>query len=161
MERKTSNYLGIDWKFFYNFDLSIDIGDYEESEIKIQLVYEGIEKVVMYPKIKFRPYTNISDLSNYFYCDNKIVKFQNKRFYIFNLTKELLLKSELKSSYNIFVSMEEFFLQSLFIRLICLLLHPIFKNKKIWLFMDRPDVADDNAKHLFEYSVKQNDNIKK
>ena len=27
--------------------------------------------------------------------------------------------------------------------------------------MDRPDVADDNAKHLFEYSVKQNDNIKK
>lgn len=159
--RKTSNYLGIDWKFFYNFDLSIDIGDYEESEIKIQLVYEGIEKVVMYPKIKFRPYTNISDLSNYFYCDNKIVKFQNKRFYIFNLTKELLLKSELKSSYNIFVSMEEFFLQSLFIRLICLLLHPIFKNKKIWLFMDRPDVADDNAKHLFEYSVKQNDNIKK
>ena len=35
------------------------------------------------------------------------------------------------------------------------------KNKKIWLFNDRPLYADDNAKHLFIYSIKQEDNIKR
>ena len=35
------------------------------------------------------------------------------------------------------------------------------KNKKIWLFQDKPDVADDNAKHLFSYAIKQKDDIKK
>lgn len=35
------------------------------------------------------------------------------------------------------------------------------RNKRIWLFQDRVDVADDNAKHLFRYAVKQDDDIKK
>ena len=34
-------------------------------------------------------------------------------------------------------------------------------NRRIWLFMDRPDVADDNAEHLFKYAVRQNDDIEK
>lgn len=34
------------------------------------------------------------------------------------------------------------------------------KNKKIWLFNDRPLYADDNAKHLFLYSIEQEDTIK-
>nr|WP_243431746.1 CDP-glycerol glycerophosphotransferase family protein [Clostridium botulinum] len=36
-----------------------------------------------------------------------------------------------------------------------------FKKQNIYLFMDRIDKADDNAEHLFKYSLKQNDKIKK
>ena len=35
------------------------------------------------------------------------------------------------------------------------------KSKKIWLFNDRPLYADDNAKHLFIYSIEQEDAIKR
>ena len=35
------------------------------------------------------------------------------------------------------------------------------KNKRIWIFSDRPQFADDNAKHLFKYAINQNDNVKK
>lgn len=41
------------------------------------------------------------------------------------------------------------------------LLKPLYLNKEIWLFMDRQINADDNAEHLFKYSVEQKDNIKK
>lgn len=40
-------------------------------------------------------------------------------------------------------------------------MYPFLKNKKIWLFMDRINVADDNAKYLFSYSINQNDGIDK
>ena len=37
----------------------------------------------------------------------------------------------------------------------------VWRNERIWLFMDRRMHADDNAKCLFEYSIKQDDDIKK
>ncbi|MEK4217155.1 CDP-glycerol glycerophosphotransferase family protein [Bacillus sp. FSL L8-0222] len=40
-------------------------------------------------------------------------------------------------------------------------LHKIKKNKRIWLFMDRINKADDNAEALFEYAMQQKDGIKK
>ena len=49
----------------------------------------------------------------------------------------------------------------LLFRLIYLLIYPIYKNKRIWLFMDRQEYADDNAEHLYKYAINQKDNIKK
>jgi glycosyltransferase involved in cell wall biosynthesis/CDP-glycerol glycerophosphotransferase (TagB/SpsB family) len=37
----------------------------------------------------------------------------------------------------------------------------LFKFKPLWLFVDRPYKAEENAQVLFEYAVKQKDNIKK
>ncbi len=51
------------------------------------------------------------------------------------------------------------------LRYIYLLTYPFFKlfnrNKEIYLFEDRVDVADDNAAHLFKYAVNVKDNVKK
>lgn len=40
-------------------------------------------------------------------------------------------------------------------------LFELFKRKKIYIFMERIDKADDNAEHLFRYALKQNDGIRK
>lgn len=51
------------------------------------------------------------------------------------------------------------------LRLAYLLTYPFFRllyrNKKIYLFEDRVDVADDNSAHLFKYAVKVRDNVRK
>ena len=51
------------------------------------------------------------------------------------------------------------------LRYVYLLTYPFFRllyrNRKIYLFEDRVDVADDNAAHLFKYAVKVKDNVKK
>ena len=45
------------------------------------------------------------------------------------------------------------------IRIIYHLIYPFMRNKRIWMFMDLPDMADDNARHLFTYAQDQDKNI--
>lgn len=159
--RKKLKYLGIDWKFFYNFDLKIDIDENEEYTLKFKVIYTGDDEVDLNTEIKFRHYCRISELSNYIAKDNKIILFKNNQFQILNYSRKLRLKLELKSFLMILTSSETFFLHALFIRILYYLYYLKLRNKTIWLFFDRPDVADDNAKHLFEYAIKQDDNIDK
>lgn len=46
------------------------------------------------------------------------------------------------------------------LRIAYIFLHPIFIKRRIWIFMDLPDRADDNSFKLFKYVSKQNLNIK-
>ena len=46
-------------------------------------------------------------------------------------------------------------------RLIYLVLYPFYKNRRIWMFMDRRESADDNAEHLYNYAITQKDKIDK
>ena len=46
-------------------------------------------------------------------------------------------------------------------RIAYMLSYPFLRNKRIWFYMDRPDLADDNGMHLFKYSVDKDLEIKK
>ena len=46
-------------------------------------------------------------------------------------------------------------------RIMYMLGYPFLRNKKIWFFMDRPEVADDNGMHLFKYALNKDKEIKK
>ena len=159
--RKNIKYLGIDWKFFYNFDVKIDIDENEEYTLKFKVIYTGDNKIDFNAKIKLRDYSELSEYSNYFVKDGKIVLYENDQFQILNYSKKIMLKRELKSILTILTSFENYFLYSIFIRILYYIYSLKLRNKTIWLFIDRPEIADDNAKHLFEYSIKQDDNIDK
>ena len=70
------------------------------------------------------------------------------RFEFSSLKKMVSLKSESNAPY---------FFTGIFYRLLFIALFPFMRNKKIWLFLDRPDFADDNSKHLFSYVVSNTD----
>ena len=46
-------------------------------------------------------------------------------------------------------------------RIMYMLGYPFLRNKRIWFFMDRPEVADDNGMHLFKYAQDKDKEIKK
>ena len=46
-----------------------------------------------------------------------------------------------------------YYTSALAFRLIYLILYPFLRNKKIWLFMDRRNAADDNGEQLFKYTI--------
>ena len=46
-------------------------------------------------------------------------------------------------------------------RIMYMLGYPFLRNKRIWFFMDRPEVADDNGMHLFKYALNKDKEIKK
>lgn len=115
----------------------------------------------MYNRIVFRYRAQLSNFNPYLIKNSRIIKFKGKTFYTFPYSFFSFFKNELATIKNILYSGKEFSLNATFFRFIYLISFIFMKNKKIWLFNDRPLYADDNAKHLFIYSIKQEDNIKR
>lgn len=160
--RKNKRVLGIYWQYPHHFDLKIPIDEKKNLSIDLRARFsENDESMIFYPNIAFRDFAHISKLANYFVSGNSIVLFRDNKFHVVPYSLSFMLKLELKSIINILKSDEKNKYYNIYIRLLRLILYPFMKNKNIWLFLDRPTVADDNAMHLFKYSIRQDDNIDK
>ena len=67
------------------------------------------------------------------------------------------IKQESKTLFNMLKNRVSGFESGIPIRMIYMLLYPVLRNKRIWFYTDFPTIADDNGKHLFKYSIAQND----
>ena len=61
------------------------------------------------------------------------------------------IKEELKTQINMLKKRDHGSLVALPFRIAYMIGYPFLRNKHIWFFMDLPDIADDNGKHLFKY----------
>ena len=160
--RKTQDLFSIPWRFFYNFDVKIPIAEDEVSNISFRVIYEEDDsKVVMKGKIKFREYADLSETNDYSVRDNHIILFRDNRFYIEKYSFVKMLKNEYRTFSHLLDNINQDSLKAVFYRLNYLILFPFMKNKDIWIFMDRQNSSGDNATHLFDYSVNEEDDIKK
>lgn len=160
--RHRRSYLGIDWEFYPCFDVEIPIGNKSDFKVILKIKFsEDGDEIYLTPRVDLDDNCNISKLSNYFIKDSKIVLFKDNAIYLTDYSFMFKTKLELKSIANIIKSGGEGSLYSIFIRTAYAFMSLFWRNKRIWLFADRPLVADDNAKHLFSYAVKQNDDVVK
>lgn len=155
--RKNKRYLGIDWLFTYQFTVSIPIAD-EDFEISFKMLFNGLE---ISNHIIFREFAGISRLSNYMVKHSKILLFSGRTFYLVDYSYAKMLMYEAKTLLRIIRNHGDFFTLAIVYRLIYVILFPFIKNRRIWLFTDRCDVAGDNAEYLFDYCIKQDDNVEK
>lgn len=160
--RKTKTILGIDWEFSYHFDFKIPVKDNESFSLDFQVIYhENEDEMHLNNSIALREFAGLSSLSNYFVKHSKIVLFRGRTFYCMPYSYMSMWKYEIKTLVRILRSHEDFFLKAMLYRLAYIIMFPFMKNRVIWLFVDREEVADDNAEHLFKYAVNQDDGIKK
>ena len=142
----------------YNFEINIPLEKEENSQIKIRVKYKDVE---VYLELISQRFVNISKNSNYFKKENYIVKFEDNSFKVenysfsklLNLERETIKKLESLNDNNLkeIIKLRKSYLKRFLFN----------KNKKIWLFMDRQDFADDNGEVLYKYALNQKDNIKK
>ncbi len=135
-----------------NFDFKIPIN--EDSRIVLEVDGE------LNNKIEFRNICHLSELSSYYVQGDKIVYFDGT-FNVVSYSYVKMFKLEVKDLFRILFSHESFMLQSMFYRVLFLVLYPLMRNRKIWLIIDRKNMADDNAEHFFKYAINQNDGISK
>ena len=148
----------------FNFDCEIPLEDKENSKIKIyaRFIGENSDETSKWKlPIGFADYARMSELSNYSICGNYFLKFNDNDFYISRYNYFKMLKSEIPILLRVLKRKESYYTSILFFRFVYLLLYPFYRKKRIWLFMDRQENADDNAEHLYKYAVTQKDNIKK
>ena len=148
----------------FNFDCEIPLENKENSKVEIyaRFIGENSDETSKWKlPIGFADYARMSELSNYSICGNYFLKFKENYFYISRYNYFKMLKSEIPILLRVLKRKESYYTSILFFRFVYLLLYPFYRKKRIWLFMDRQENADDNAEHLYKYAVTQKDNIKK
>ncbi len=148
----------------FNFDAEIPLEDKENCTVEIFARFAGEnsnEKSRWALRIDFADYARMSKLSNYSISNNHFMKFEDNKFHISNYNYLKMIKSELPILINVFEGKEAYYTSILLFRFLYLLLYPFYKNRRIWLFQDRQENADDNAEHLYKYAIAQKDNIEK
>lgn len=156
------------------FSLNVDIKKrYYFKSYPISL--KDVNKISFVLKLQGRETNLLLDVAN-LSCLNTTMKkdYTIRENYIFTRTKRKLLinkytdklhqeleekyDKELRTREDLEINKEK---REAIIQLRQLYLKNPERNKRIWIFMDRPDKADDNAEHLFRYSVRQEDGIEK
>lgn len=180
-------FLGKLFQYKFNFDVEIPLVKGEISKTKFQLTYhrdgdntnfDSENTVEM--MLRLTPTTNvkISELSKYKVSRDNILYFNNNTFHVIpnyfksHFKREMDNIDLLKNQFEDLDYMQRQYgldgddlNEIIKLRRIYLLTLPFFrffwKNKEIYLFEDRIDVADDNAYHLFRYACGHRDNVKK
>lgn len=160
--RKTVTKLDVPWMYLYSFDIKVPIDLEEKTEVYLKLKYEeNGQSVIIDPIIQFSSHADLSNVSHYTVRNSNIILFKGTSFSVLPYSYKSMLRFEFSSLRKMFSLNKEFnepyFWTGIFYRVLYMLLFPFMRNKKIWLFLDRPDFADDNSKHLFKYAVQNKD----
>ena len=135
----------------FNFDCEIPLENKENSKVEIyaRFIGENSDETSKWKlPIGFADYARMSELSNYSICGNYFLKFNDNDFYISRYNYFKMIKSEIPILLRVLKRKESYYTSILFFRFVYLLLYPFYRKKRIWLFMDRQENADDNAEHL-------------
>lgn len=148
----------------FNFDCEIPLEDKEICTIELYARFIGAnsdETTSWALEIDFADYARLSYRSNYSIEKSHFMEFKENKFHISNYNYMKMIKSELSILIKVLKEKGPYYTSILFFRFSYLILYPFYRSKRIWLFMDRQDNADDNAEHLYKYAISQKDNVKK
>lgn len=160
---KTFNYFNRKESAFFksaiNFDFDVPLDINEVSEVKI--VLQSNNEYKFFLPINFTDYARISKESNYSVWGDYIIHFKDNTFIISKYSYFKMFKWEIRILLVILKNIPDYWASAIFFRFIYLILFPYYKNRKIWVFMDRQDSADDNAEHLYKYCHDFKDGVDK
>lgn len=146
----------------YNFDVEIPVDKDSTFEIITRFIGENCDENSTWNLTNdFSYYARLSTLSNYSISGNYFLKFRENKFHISKYSYLKMIKNEIPILLRILKRREEYYNSALLIRILYVLSYPFYRNKIIWLFMDKIESADDNAEHLYKYSINKSDGIKK
>ena len=155
---RDQKYLDLDNISYYNFELDIPLNEYKNSNIKLRAAYDSMN---FYLTVKMENYSKITEESFYSKKENYLIHFENNTFKLIKYSIAKLLELE-KSNIEFFESQSRPGLNEVInFRKHYYYSFLKYAKRRIWLFMDRLDVADDNGEHLFKYALKQDDGIEK
>lgn len=160
----SKKFLGASLESQLNFDCEIPIKKDEKSTVEIIVRYIGqnsTEDSYYTLPIDFEDYARMSQLSNYSIWQNHFLEFKDNKFYISKYNFLKMIKSEIPILSEVYKGKKPYYTSIFAFRLTYLALYPFYRKKRIWLFMDRQDNADDNAEHLYKYCIDKKDGIAK
>ena len=141
----------------YSFEVKIPLDYKKEYEIKFQSKNKNFNDLY----IDFSRPCNFSKVAGYAKTKDYLSYLEDNKIIVKRKTVKDWVKREIRTLYSMLKKREKGFKTGVPIRLMYLLAYPYMRNKRIWLFMDLPDMADDNGRQLFTYAQDKDHHIKK
>ena len=148
--------LGDKYTISNTFEISIPL-DNQTHEIKFSSSLGFSD----YSQIDFSRPCNFSRISGYQKSKNYLSVLKGNSIIVKPYKRLSWVKQECFTLKSMITKREQGYRTGVILRLMYLFSYPILSRRKIWLFMDRPHVADDNGKILYEYAIKQDDSAEK
>ena len=149
------------YKSAINFDFNVPLTSGEICEVSIVVNLKDNDSLNIELPIYFLNHARLSEVSNYAIWGDYIIHFKNNKIIVSEYSFFKMFKWELRIFIVILKHMPKYWMHVLFLRFIYLILFPFYNKKTIWMFMDRIDIADDNAEHLYRYCANIDDGIDK
>ena len=111
--------------------------------------------------INFERPCNFSKVIGYAKSKKYLSEWNNTEIILKKKTVLSWLQLESKTWLKLFKEKPQGYKTAIPIRMGYMLGYPLFRNKRICFYMDRPESADDNAMHLFKYAQRKDKNVKK
>ena len=140
--------LNYNYGFNHHFDVSIPLGN--ETEISFET-----DQYKLIPR--YNRASRLSKTSRYILSENHLVIDGDDHITVQGRTFSKALKNEFKTLKNILTQRDEGWRTGVLLRVLYFIVYPWYIDKHIWIFIDLPYRADDNAFHLFKYVVETND----
>lgn len=144
------------------FDFEVPVDSSENSTVKLKLMFHDKDKdIPIYLHVKFLNHARLSHFSTCAIWGDYLISFKDDTFFITSSSYLKLLKYELRILLRLIYHRWPYWTSAFFFHLAYIVLFPFYRNKKIWMIMDRKDMADDNAEHFYRYASKMEDGIDK
>ena len=145
-----------------SFDFEVPINPNENTTIQLQVVYHDKKQdIPINLAVKFLNHARLSHYSTCAVWGDYLISFKDNKFFITKTKYYKVLKNEFRIILRLIYHRWPYWTSALFFHALFVILFPFYKNKKIWIVMDRTDMADDNAEHFYRYACKMDDGIDK
>lgn len=138
----------------HSLEFNTSLNQNDKFEIEFQCNGKPLE-------IDFSRPCNFSKIVGYAKTKHYLSTLNGNKIIVEKKTTAKWIKQELKSLIGMMKNREPGFKVGIPFRIAYMLGYPFLRNRRIWFFMDRPNAADDNGMHLFEYAVDKDPDIKK
>ncbi len=140
----------------YSFEIEIPLDMENTYEITFKSIKSNLKIF-----IEFSRPCNFSNVAGYAKTKDFISKLEYNKIIVKKRNTLEWIKQEIKTIYSMLKNHEKGYKTGVPIRMLYFLGYPYFRNKRIWLFMDLPDMADDNAIQLFKYAQEKDLEVEK
>lgn len=133
-----------------NYSLNFNYGFNHCFRVKLP-VKQGSTILFENLKIEYNQTSRLNGVSGYLLSKDSIAIAGDDRILIRKRSVPAALNLERKTLTSMFRKRSQGWVTGLLLRIINLIAYPFYRNKRIWLFMDLPEVAGDNGLELFRY----------
>ena len=138
----------------HSFEFEVELSPKKTFDIEFKNNNKTLE-------IDFSRPCNFSKAAGYAKTKEYLSILKGSQIHIEHKTTFKWVKQEIKALIHMMKERKQGYKVGIPFRLMYMAGYPFLKNKHIWFFMDRPEVADDNGMHLFRYAANKDKDIDK